>query len=262
VVAVGEGNALVLMAASDGHIFVKKFDTVSNSNQYYGGPSIDNGVVYIGNADGNFFAYGTGAISTPTPSPSPTPGTTIAQDTFQRANQTFWGTASDGQSWGADANSQNVFSISNDTGQVSNGNGIYNAVLGPTTADAEVLFSGTISSFNSSNLGAVLRLSDANDLYKGYIDGANLVIQKRVNGIATTLGTTPFTATAGTSYTLRFRIVGTTLYAKVWQTGSSEPANWMVTATDSSLSSGYCGLRMQVQSSTTLNISSFQATAQ
>jgi hypothetical protein len=262
VVSVGEGNALVLMAASDGHIFVKKFDTVSNSNQYYGGPSIDNGVVYIGNADGNFFAYGTGAISTPTPSPSPTPGTTIAQDTFQRANQTFWGTASDGQSWGADANSQNVFSISNDTGQVSNGNGIYNAVLGPTTADAEVLFSGTISSFNSSNLGAVLRLSDANDLYKGYIDGANLVIQKRVNGIATTLGTTPFTATAGTSYTLRFRIVGTTLYAKVWQTGSSEPANWMVTATDSSLSSGYCGLRMQVQSSTTLNISSFQATAQ
>ncbi len=70
------------------------------------------------------------------------------------------------------------------------------------------------------------------------------------------------TNAAGTSYTLRFRIVGTTLYAKAWQTGSSEPANWMVTATDSSLSSGYCGLRMQVQSSTTINISSFQATAQ
>ena len=31
-------------------------------------------------------------------------GQLLAQDTFQRANQTFWGTASDGQRWGGDAN--------------------------------------------------------------------------------------------------------------------------------------------------------------
>src|SRR5258708_32037550 len=44
--------------------------------------------------------------STPTPSPSPpTPTATLAQDTFQRADQTYWGTASDGQLWGGDANS-------------------------------------------------------------------------------------------------------------------------------------------------------------
>ena len=49
--------------------------------------------------------------STPhTPSSTPTGGT-IGVDTFQRANQSLWGKASDGQTWGGDANSQGVFSI-------------------------------------------------------------------------------------------------------------------------------------------------------
>src|SRR6266487_3722701 len=46
--------------------------------------------------------------STPTPTPTPAPGATLGTDTFQRANQSLWGTASDGQTWGGDANSQVV----------------------------------------------------------------------------------------------------------------------------------------------------------
>src|SRR2546430_6083958 len=38
----------------------------------------------------------------------------------QRANQSLWGTASDGQTWGGDANNRSVFSISGNTGLVSN----------------------------------------------------------------------------------------------------------------------------------------------
>ncbi len=44
----------------------------------------------------------------PSVTPSPTAGVTLAQDTFQRANQTYWGTASDGQKWGGDANSSHA----------------------------------------------------------------------------------------------------------------------------------------------------------
>ena len=157
---------------------------------------------------------------TMTPSPSPTPGTTLAQDTFQRPNQAHWGTASDGQSWGGDANSASVFSIVNNTGQVSNGSGIFNAVLGPVATDAEVLFSGSMSSFSNSNLGAVLRWNDTNNWYKAYISGTTLVVQKKVNGTTTIIGSASFAATAGTSYTLRFRVVGTTLSTRVWQTGT------------------------------------------
>ena len=208
-------------------------------------------------------------IPSPTVSPSPTvlpsatiipsPGTTIAQDTFQRANQQYWGTASDGLTWTGDANSANAFSIANNAGQLSNGGSAYNAVLGPVAADSEVIFSGSLSSFNFTNLGAVLRWQDTNNWYKAYIDGANLVVQKKVNGTTTILKTVPFAATAGQSYTIDFSIVGTTLSANVWQTGTTEPSGWMVTAADSSLSSGFCGLRIQMQNGVIATITSFQA---
>ena len=273
VIALGEGNALVLLNASNGQTLFKKWDTLtSGQSHYYGGPAIANGTVYIGNEDGNFFVYGGLPAPTPTvttspsptvtltPLPSPSPGTPLAQDTFQRANQALWGTASDGQTWGGGANTQSVFSIANNAGQVSNGSGSHNAILGPTATDAEVLFSGSISSFTSTNLGAVLRWTDTNNWYKASITGTKLTIQKKVSGKTTTLGTASFAASAGTSYTLRFQVVGTTLNAKVWQAGTIEPTNWMVTTTDTALSSGFCGLRVQIASGTTASYTSFLAT--
>jgi hypothetical protein len=193
---------------------------------------------------------------------SPTQGVTLAQDTFQRANQTFWGKASDGQIWGGDANSSNVFSIAGKTGQLANGNTSYSAVLGPTATNAQVLFSGSISSFNATNIGSVLRWTDGNNWYKAYFDGANLILQKKVNGSTTILNEMAFAAQAGISYTLRFSVAGSTLSAKVWQTGSSEPGNWMVTATDSTFQSGYCGLRILVQTGAIAQITAFIAKAQ
>lgn len=198
----------------------------------------------------------------PSPLPLPSPGTTIAQDTFQRANQTFWGTASDGHTWGGNAKSSTAFSIAANTGQVSNGNTNYNAILGPVATDAQVLFSGSLSNFNNTSLGAVLRWTNGNNWYKAYIIGKSLVIQKRVSGTATILGKVPFTAAAGMSYTLRFSVIGSTLSAKVWQTGNPETANWMVTVTDSTFQSGYCGLRMLIQNGAVANITSFIATTQ
>jgi DNA-binding beta-propeller fold protein YncE len=209
--------------------------------------------------------YGMGYVTktgpTPTPFPSPTPGAIIGQDTFHRGNQIYWGTASDGHAWIEDAGNQSIFTISNNTGQISAGNGAYDAVLGPSTSNAEVLFSGSLGKFNISNIGAVLRWNDTINWYKAYIDGNNLIIQEKVRGAYTTLGSTPFAAQGGTSYTLRFRAVGSTLFAKVWQTGTTEPTNWMVTATNSDLQSGYCGVRLQVQPGITANVTSFLATA-
>jgi len=199
--------------------------------------------------------------ATPSPTPTSTPGTTLAQDTFQRANQTYWGTASDGQIWGGDANSAAVFAIAGNSGQVTSGTTSLSAVLGPTATNAQVLFSGSISSFNATNIGAVLRWTDGNNWYKAYIDGANLIIQKKVNGSTTVLSQIPFAAQAGTSYTLRFSVVGSTLSASVWQTGSPEPGTWMLTATDSSFQSGRCGLRMLVQNGAIAQFTSFTAIA-
>jgi len=205
------------------------------------------------------------ASPTTTPGPpttTPVPGTILAQDTFQRANQTYWGTASDGHKWAGEANSQTVFSIVNNAGQVGNGSGLYNAVLGPVATNSEVVVTGTLSSFSNTNLGAVARWTDTNNWYKAYIEGTNLVVQKKVSGAYTTLGSAPFAATGGTAYSLRFRVVGTSLSARVWRAGSAEPTTWMVTATDSAFQSGSSGLRITIQTGVTATFTAFQVTAQ
>jgi streptogramin lyase len=51
------------------------------------------------------------SISSPTPTVTSSPGTTLAQDTFQRASQTYWGKASDSQTWEGDANNSNVLVV-------------------------------------------------------------------------------------------------------------------------------------------------------
>jgi len=133
-------------------------------------------------------------------------------------------------------------------------------VLGLVILSTGLLFSGSMSSFSNTNLGAVLRWTDTNNWYKAYIDGTALVVQKKVNGTPTIIGSASFAATAGTSYTLRFRVVGSTLYARVWQTGTTEPTSWMITVTDTTFSSGFCGLRMQLASGVTASYTSFLAT--
>ena len=144
---------------------------------------------------------------------------------------------------------------------VSNTGGTsYSAVLGPSATDSEVYATGALSSFASSNFGDVLRWTDGNDWYKAYIDGQNLVIQKKVAGTATVVAQVPFAATAGVAYTVHFRAVGSTLTANVWPALGSEPSGWMATATDSSLASGFAGLRFLTQGGTA-TITAFQADA-
>jgi hypothetical protein len=191
--------------------------------------------------------------------------TPLAQDNFQRPDQTYWATASDGQTWGANANTLNNFSIKNDKGQiVGSGSSAfgYTGVLGPTATNAEVQFSGSLSSFGGNTLGAVLRWTNASNFYKAYITGSNLVISKKVNGTITQLKSVAFTATPGISYTLLFSAVGNTLSASVWQTGNTPPSNWMVSTTDSSLSSGHCGVLLYLANGITGDVTSFEATAQ
>ncbi len=183
------------------------------------------------------------------PSPTPMPTTLLAQDTFKRNDQPFWGMASDGQTWGANANSSPSFIVAGQVGVIANGPGIFEATLGPRATNAEIIFSGSLSLFDNgaSNTGAVLRRMDTNNWYKAYLDGTQLILLKRVAGALTRLNATPFLAQNGKEYTLRFRVVGPMITAKVWLTGQPEPATWMVIANDTALSSGFGGLRVVIQ---------------
>lgn len=208
-----------------------------------------------------------GASKTPVaPAKSPTTiangANVLARDTFQRAAQTFWGTASDGRLWAGDANSIEVFSIVAGAGQVDHGQGTFNAVLGPLNADAEVLISASVNHYAAGkvNVGAVLRWKDANNWYKALIDGSHLQILSRVNGVSTTLASVPFQALDGVTYNLRFRVMGANLFARAWQSGQPEPATWMLTVANTALTQGMGGVRVLAQNATVIRVTSFLET--
>ncbi len=197
--------------------------------------------------------------------------TILAQDTFQRADQALWGAASDGQSWEGDANKLTVFSIAGSNhawGQIANNGGnqgqgeqIYNALLGPASENVNLVVSGSVNLFRlNANFGVVLRWKDDNNWYKALIDGSDLVVLKRLNGVTTQLGALRFTALSGKTYTLHFRAIGATLFASAWQSDQSEPAHWMIVVSDMSLVSGQGGVRVVLENNTVIHVASFLET--
>ncbi|HYT28436.1 MAG TPA: hypothetical protein VEL72_05425 [Ktedonobacteraceae bacterium] len=202
---------------------------------------------------------------TTTPVATSMPGgvNVLAKDSFQRAAQTFWGKASDGRLWQGDANSVEVFSIKGGAGQIDHGQGAFNAVLGPVSANAEVIFTSSVNHFANGgkvNSGAALRWVDGNNWYKALIDGTQLQLLSRINGTTKSLATMPFPAQDGISYTLRFRVVGANLFAKVWLANQPEPAAWMLTVTDTALTQGMGGIRVLLQNASVIRVTSFLET--
>ncbi len=174
--------------------------------------------------------------------------TFLARDTFVRPNQAYWGTASDGQVWGADAQIDSNFSIANDCGVVTNtGTNTLQAVLGPngiTDADVRVQVSLDVTD-QTQNGGPIIHRLDGANFYKAFLDGQFLVLKKRVSGTDTTLQMVSFTPTPGQFYWIRFLLTGTRLRAKAWAVNASEPSTWPLDQNDSSLTAGYVGLRIQ-----------------
>ena len=189
----------------------------------------------------------------------------LAQDTFQRADQTLWGTASDGKAWGGDANTSPAFSVTNGTGQIANTAGTFNALAGPVVGNVDVEVQAEANQFvndvNTMNIGITLRWQDTNNWYKALIDGNNFSIDRAVNGNMTIIDTMPFAAQGGTAYTIRFEAIDTTLQAKVWPSNQTEPPNWMLVISDATFAQGQAGVRVVMQNNILINILSFKETA-
>ncbi len=203
----------------------------------------------------------------PIPQSNALPGgvTLLAQDTFQRADQQFWGNSSDGRTWKGDANTNPDFSIVNHTGEINGGQdgGAMQALMNVNNDNAELVLSGTVSQFNknrTTNFGGVLRWTDNGTWYKIYIDGSHLVLLRSIKGQTHWLHSQPFIATGGTNYTLRFRVQGAYILGKVWPTAQTEPANWTFTVIDTALTSGFAGVRVVLTPGTTVQVTSFLET--
>lgn len=215
-------------------------------------------------------ALPTRSAATPTaaataPPVATVPAGSLAFDTFQRANQTLWGTAFDTQAWSGDANTNAaVFSIVNGAGQIANGQGTFNALLGRPGTNLDVVASGVVNHFigdsNKVNFGLVLRWTDGNNWYKALLDGAHLIVVKRVNGASTQLMMMPFQALDGQAYSIHFRALGAMLFARAWLSRAPEPTKWQITTNDTDLTTGLGGVRVLVQNTTIVRVASFLET--
>lgn len=217
-------------------------------------------------AQGQPSPVATRAPTAPATQPTqPANGTMVlAQDTFQRTDQTLWGTSSDGRIWGGDANINQAFSIVNHAGQISGGQGALQATLNVTNPDAEILVRGSSNQFDANgdiNLGAVLRWQDPNNWYKVLIDGSKLQLLKDVSGKISVLGMKDFRAVAGTNYSIRFRVLGSDLFAKAWPSSQAEPANWMLMLIDTQVTTGMCGIRVLLVPGAVIRVTSFLETS-
>jgi hypothetical protein len=205
----------------------------------------------------------TRALWTPTPTLHPPLAGLLAQDTFARPDQAFWGSATNGPPWQGDANRSPAFAIAGGTGTIAGGQGFLDALLGPVSANEEVQASAAITHFHggNDNFGVVLRFSDGGSYYKAYLDGARLLVLKRVAGRTTVLIAVPFAARDGVSYSLRFRAAGALLLARAWQTGALEPTTWMADVSDQALASGFGGLRVLLEPGITVTVTAFRELA-
>ncbi len=202
-------------------------------------------------------------LPTPTPTPippTPTPTLTppLAQDNFQRPNQSSWGTASDGNLWQTDGT---LFSIDSDSGRILSMGSMQpaDALLGLTGANVEVVATLTFAQFQGGDVGIVARWTDPNNWYKLGINANSLFLAKEVQGTQTILGSITFTPQFGTTYQVALLADGNTLAGAIWTSGTTPV--WQIVVTDTSLSSGRLGLRATPSPSSGMDIRVFSFTA-
>lgn len=187
----------------------------------------------------------------------------LARDTFQRADQAYWGTSSSGQNWLEDAQTDRNFTISHGAGLVRAAPSCIfcEAILGLVESDLEVTFTASLTRYGPSALCAILRWDEPDTFYKMVLDGQSLTLVRVMGGMIVPLQSIAFPARNDALYTFRFRADGTQLSAMVWPANQPPPADWQMSVQDSALTAGRAGIGLQLQNNTQAKIITFQVMA-
>jgi len=184
----------------------------------------------------------------------------LGQDTFTRANQNGWGTASSGTPW---APASSSLSIAANEGVVnSTASSIYELLGTSTVSDANGLVRFSVGAA-SDTAGIILRGQTNGNMYLARYDGAgHLQFEYRVGTTWTHVSTLAFTPTLGSFYWLRFQLQGSNVNMKVWAYGTTEPAAWTWSGTSSGITGpGQIGLYAYSAPGTPVQFDTFSVTA-
>jgi hypothetical protein len=170
---------------------------------------------------------------------------TVLSDDWTGANNSLWRTGT-GNPWSATTSndSTKTVDVQSNQGRLYV-NGASARATGQMTpiADSEALLTYR---FNESTAGSFLRISlrasgatGANQMPNAYrleigSNSTSIKLQKFVNSTVTQIGS--FNYTFGTTtQNVRFRVQGSTIEAKVWASGTAEPATWSIVVTDTAI---------------------------
>ncbi len=170
---------------------------------------------------------------------APGAGSVVGEDAFSREVASGWGEADQGGTW----NAPSQFSVTGSEGRAPIAAGTTRqARLGVGTADVTV--TGRLSvdrlPVGGNTFGYLLVRANATTAYRGAIKvtpGGNVLVSlKRVReSIESTLASetpTGIVLVPGANLRYRFEAVGNKLRLRVWEGGTSEPADWNVTTSD------------------------------
>lgn len=196
---------------------------------------------------------------------------TIGQDSFVgRTVASGLGTATDGQVWTQDTGTS-IGSVGGSEGKVTGSGTSGNTFLLGTLTSARqnvsmrVKYSGT-----GDIVGVMGRRTAATTYYRANLRAGNFEIRldhagtvtQLVVAATTALSPNPFTFAVNTFYWMKFDLNGTTLQAKCWPDGHTEPATYQLSVTDSTITAaGGFGLYALVNpSSDSVSFDTFLAT--
>ncbi len=179
-------------------------------------------------------AYTESPTATPTPevSPTPTPALSIVYgDDFEDGNDKGWKPVSGNWGVAADSGGKVYNGQASGTGAVS----VFNrTTFSNCTAEARIKADSWGAS-TQGQAGLLCRYRDANNYYMFALDEEGLYIKKKVQGVTTTLGSISYTPDAGTWYTIKAELTGSSLNLYV-------DGVLKMIATDSAFTSGKTGL--------------------
>ncbi len=181
----------------------------------------------------------TGAVVTPPVTPPA--GSVFAADAFGRTASNGLGSAETGGAWTVSGTAAN-YSVTNGAARLSTAQGssrtaFLNAVSSSDT-DVQATASFTRPTSGSAYVGLIGRRVGSVDYRTRAVIGSTGTVQLQVQNTGTTLqsATIPgLTYNTGDSLVFRMQVTGTsptTLRAKVWKAGTTEPAAWQITRTD------------------------------
>ena len=193
----------------------------------------------------------TGTVSHDVTVTAPVGPVTIAADAFTRSVTAGWGSADTGGTW-TTTGTASGFSVAGGAGVMTvtrAGSGLAAFLDGVSSDETDVtvtMSSATIANGGGQYVSLVGRHTSTGDDYRAKVkvaaNGSVMLYLTRVSaGAETTLvsGTVPgLTYLAGSGLHVRLQLTGTsptTVRARVWLDGTTEPTTWQLTTTDSTV---------------------------